>query len=129
MGRHIFYTPELGETICARLMDGESLRAICLSDDMPNRGTVVRWMEGDAEFAAKCARARVLQADLMDDMILDTALACTSETAAADRVKIGAFQWRAARLMPKVYGDKQMHTGPDGGPAVLNFFSGVPRPE
>jgi len=51
-------------------------------------------------------RARVCesQADYMDDLILDTANACTPESSPADRVKIGAYQWRASRLKPKVYG-------------------------
>ena len=54
----------------------------------------------------------------MDDLILETANACTPATAQADRVKISAFQWRAAKLKPKVYGDKAevAMTGLNGGP-------------
>ena len=54
----------------------------------------------------------------MDDYVLETANASTAETAAADRVKISAYQWRAAKLRPKKYGDLQRleHSGPDGGP-------------
>ena len=39
--------------------------------------------------------------------ILAVADACTVETAAADRVKISAYQWRAAKLAPRKYGDRQ----------------------
>jgi hypothetical protein len=79
---------------------------------------VVRWLERYPEFASMYAHGRTLQADLMDDMILDTANACTPATAQADRVKISAFQWRAAKLKPKVYGDKAevALTGANGGP-------------
>lgn len=105
-GRPSLYNDDIAATICERLMDGLSLRTICTADDMPDRSTVLRWMDSDEDFAAKCARARMLQADLMDDMILDTADACTPETAVADRVKIAAYQWRAAKLAPKKYGDK-----------------------
>jgi hypothetical protein len=51
-------------------------------------------------------------------MILETANACTPATAQADRVKISAFQWRAAKLKPKIYGDKAeiAVTGADRGP-------------
>jgi hypothetical protein len=54
----------------------------------------------------------------MDDLIFDTAMACTPETAQADRVKISASQWRASKLAPKVYGDKSevAVTGASGGP-------------
>ena len=49
---------------------------------------------------------------------METANACTPATAQADRVKISAFQWRAAKLKPKVYGDKAevAMTGANGGP-------------
>lgn len=105
-GRPSSYTDDLADAICDRLINGESLRKICADDDMPDRSTVIRWMGIDPDFATKCARARTMQADLMDDLILDTAAACTAATAAADRVKIGAYQWRASRLAPKKYGDK-----------------------
>jgi hypothetical protein len=42
----------------------------------------------------------------MDHLIQATADQCTPETANADRVKISAYQWRAAKLMPKVYGER-----------------------
>jgi hypothetical protein len=118
LGRPSEFTDELADEICELLMDGMSMRKICQSKDMPNRRTIERWMERDSDFAAKCARARVWQADYMDDLILDTAMNCTSETAQADRVKISAFQWRAAKLAPKVYGDKTevAITGSNGGP-------------
>lgn len=112
------YSEEMAAILCERLSLGESLRTICESKGMPDRASIMRWQDDNEQFAAKCARARVLQADFMDDLILDTAKACTSETAAADRVKIGAYQWRAARLQPKKYGDRSVQeiVGKDGGP-------------
>ena len=89
---------------------------ICALEEMPHRVTVIKWMANDDDFATKCARARAYQADLMDDMILDCARECTAETAAADRVRISAYQWRAAKLMPKVYGEKVQHTGAGDAP-------------
>jgi len=109
-GRPSSYTVEVGERICQRIANGEALSHICRDDDMPGRQTVLDWMnavgvEFDA-FRANHARAREAQADVMDELIMEVADACTSETAAADRVKIGAYQWRAARLNSKRYGDK-----------------------
>ena len=111
-------TDELVQDILEQLADGKSLRQICSSPDMPSRHTVMRWQDQNAEFATKCARAREWQADYMDDLVLETANACTPETAQADRVKISAYQWRASKLAPKKYGEKieQTHSGPDGGP-------------
>lgn len=117
-GRPSSYTQETADIICERLMDGESMVDICRDEAMPSRSSVLRWMEANPEFEARCARAREMQADLMDDMILRVANACTPETAQADKVKISAYQWRASKLQPKKYGDKvtNEHTGKDGGP-------------
>lgn len=125
-GRPSSYSDEMAETICDRLIEGLSLRKICEADDMPDRNTVMRWMDANPQFAARCARARELQADYMDDLILDTANASTPETAPADRVKISAYQWRAAKLQPKRYGDKMaLVGGGKGDPPVRLDLSGL----
>jgi hypothetical protein len=82
-GRPSDFTDEIATRICDLLMDGLSMRSICQADDMPHRTTVVRWLERYPEFASMYAHARTLQADLMDDMILETANACTPATAQA----------------------------------------------
>jgi hypothetical protein len=105
-GRPTVFSEELADGICERLMDGESLREICSSAGMPHRATVVRWMESRPAFATRVAHSRDMQADLMDDLVLEVAQKCTSETAAADRVKIAAYQWRASKLAPKKYGNR-----------------------
>ena len=107
-GRPSSYTDAIADEICERLLEGESLRHMCRDDRLPNRSTVLRWLDADVTFAAKYARARELQADYMDDLILETADGCSPETAASDRVKIAAYQWRAAKLKAKVYGDKTL---------------------
>jgi len=116
-GRPSNYTFELGQAICEQIADGDSLRSICNDENMPNRTTVLRWLEANPEFAAIHARAREAQADVMDDKIMSTADACTPEDANAARVKIDAYKWRAARLAPKRYGEqsKLALTGADGG--------------
>ena len=117
-GRPSLYSPKLVEDICDRIADGESLRTICDDETMPDRRTVLRWLDTHPDFAAKYARAREAQGDAMDEKILAVADACTNETAAADRVKILAYQWRAAKLAPKKYGEKVISelSGPNGGP-------------
>ena len=111
---------ELYDSICLRISEGQSLRSICLDEDMPSRSTVLRWLEEDPSFNAKCARARLEQADwLLDDMadIENRTLDGTYEPNVA-KVVLSSKQWRAAKLAPKKYGDKTTieSTGPDGGP-------------
>ena len=54
----------------------------------------------------------------MDQRIMAVADSCTNDTANADRVKIDAYKWRAARLAPKRYGDKLALTGADDAPPI-----------
>jgi hypothetical protein len=134
IGRPSLFTDELADMICDRLMDGRSLRQICTDADMPHRLTIIRWTGENEAFATKCARARAMQADLMDDMILDVANACTNDTALADRVKISAYQWRASKLAPKTYGDKLQHANAAGdGNAEITLktyrWAEDPKPE
>lgn len=66
-----------------------------------------RWLDAYPEFATRWARARELQADAMDDKILAVADATNEINAQSARVKIGAYQWRAEKLKPRVYGNRQ----------------------
>lgn len=129
MGRRSLGTEEMKQTICDQIADGQSLRQICEAEDMPDRRNVLRWLDDDADFAAKYARAREAQADVMDEKILTVAEACTTATAAADRVKIDAYKWRASKLAPKKYGDKVSHEvgGVDGAPIQQQVTTRIER--
>jgi hypothetical protein len=127
-GRPSLLTPELIDSICDELTIGKSMRQICEEEGFPDRRTVLRWLAENQDFASRCARAREMQADLMDDKILEAAESCDEENYQSTKVKISAYQWRASKLAPKKYGERIQaeHTGPDGGP--LQIISSVPRP-
>jgi hypothetical protein len=63
----------------------------------------------------------------MDDLILDTANDCTAETAQADKVKIGAYQWRAGRLKPKVYGTLRDDPKNEERELTIKIAGGLPE--
>ena len=130
MARPTKFTLVLADQICERLADGESLRSICLSDTMPGKATVFRWLRSHEKFRDQYVRAREAQADALFDEILDIAdEECTTvkadkhPRAQADdngmvevvfdnvavqrnRLRIDARKWMAGKLRPKVYGDK-----------------------
>lgn len=113
---------DLKTEICRRLLEGESLRAICMSEGMPSKSTVFLWLADDEDFAARYAVARVAQADGFADEIVaiadtpeigvktTTKPDGTVETVEGDmiehrRLRVDARKWAASKLAPKKYGD------------------------
>jgi hypothetical protein len=58
MGRPSLKSPELVESICERLAQGEPLAAICRDEGMPHPSTVRDWMKADEAVSLAIARAR-----------------------------------------------------------------------
>ncbi|MBL0935522.1 MAG: terminase small subunit protein [Rhizobiaceae bacterium] len=125
MGRPSDYSEALADTICERLTQGESLRAICRDDDMPHAGTVCRWLAKHDDFREQYSHAREAQAELMADELVEIAddgsndwmerkdaegeLIGWRENGEALRrsaLRVDTRKWIASRLLPKKYGDK-----------------------
>ena len=70
-GRPTEYTKEIGETICDRIVDGESLRTICADAGMPDPATVSGWFSSHPKFRYAYELARALQAEGLMDESLD----------------------------------------------------------
>lgn len=104
MGRPSDFTPEMANTICERLADGESLRAICEDDNMPGRSTIRQWLAAHPEFALQYAHAREEQAHAYADMVVEAGTTATD--AGLGRLKMDALKWAASKLNSKAYGDK-----------------------
>jgi hypothetical protein len=102
------YSTEIAETICDRLADGESLRAICADPAMPARATVFRWLARNKEFRRWYAIARECQMEDLVDEILeivdDSSGYVDREHIAHSRLRLAARKMALARLAPKKYG-------------------------
>lgn len=103
--------------VCEMVVEGQTLRQIADHFGV-TCGGVLYWIESKPEYTEQYTRARASAADMFENDIIEAAHAVTPETAAADRVKIDALKWVAARRAPKRYGDKitQEVVGSDGGP-------------
>lgn len=100
------------DVICEQVAEGQTLRQIAAGFGV-SAATILKWVTLDDSASKQYARARELAADLFENEIYDAAMSVGQETAAADRVKIDALKWIAARRAPKRYGDRveQHHTG------------------
>jgi hypothetical protein len=114
-GRPTVYTPELGETICGLLAEGNTLSSICREQpDLPSERTIRRWaLEPEHPFSPQYARAREIGYHKMADDLLD--IADNEETepgkVARDRLRTDKRQWLLSKALPKVYGDKIEFSG------------------
>jgi terminase small subunit-like protein len=116
-GRPSIYSEALAQEICRRIVDGESLRAICADAGMPAKATVMTWLGRRPGFAASYARAREMSADADADDVKDIARRTLEGEVRPDvaRVAIDALKWSAARRAPRKYGDKAASAGGEPG--------------
>jgi hypothetical protein len=152
IGRPSDYTLETATIICNRLADGESLRAICVDDDMPNKSTVFRWLIVNDIFRDQYARAREAQAEHLVDEILeisddgtndwmerrtaslrrapgvDSGWVLNGEHVQRSRLRIDARKWFASKVAPKKYGEKIETTLQGGDKPVAVSISWAATP-
>lgn len=123
------YTKEVGDVICGRLAEGESLLEICRTKGMPPSSTVREWVLDDRGpgFAAQYARARELQAEywadqivaISDDSAADTVargdeVVVNMENVNRSRLRVDSRKWLLSKLRPGTYGDKLQHANAAG---------------
>ena len=116
MARAPEFTQEIADKICQRIASGESLRTICKDAASPSSSVIYQWLRTNAVFAKQYAHAREDQADCLAEEMLDVARTSPerienggvdSGDVAHRRLQIDVLKWRAGKLRPKVYGDKQ----------------------
>ena len=99
---------DIQERVIAEIQTGRSLRQVCKEEGMPDFRTVQRWIVSDGSFAVKYARARMAQADTLFDRMeeVEEQVSAGTMDSHAARVVLDSMRWRAAKLAPKVYGDR-----------------------
>lgn len=119
-GRPSTYNKEIGDLICTRLSNGESLRSICKDEGMPERMVIMGWTDKFEEFKLQYLRARELQAESLVDDILEIADNVSDDDVYTDqgkriahtewiqrsKIKMDARIWLASKILPKRYGNK-----------------------
>ena len=137
-GRPTKYTKELGDYICERLANGESLNAICKGKDMPDERAVRMWaLNPDHPFSPSYVRAREIGYLKMADDLSEIAddgsndwmertgkdgesvgWTLNGEHVQRSRLRVDTRKWLLSKCLPKVFGDRQVNeiSGPDGGP-------------
>lgn len=122
-GRPTKYTDDLGKLICERVATNPiGLEALLkLYDDMPDHTTIKAWRKKHPQFASWYLEAKSFQSQLLVeeiDSMIDGKVLFVVDDKGNERIdppsaslliaKINNRKWTAARLAPKIYGDKQV---------------------
>ena len=126
-GRPTLFNADLADKICTLLSEGSSLLKICKMKGMPVRGTVHRWLLESNEdgtpknqkFRDNYALAQEMRADYAfdeineiadqtPDLIKKTAEKKSGAMANAQRLRVDARKWTAARMFPKKYSERHV---------------------
>lgn len=120
MGRPTIYTEELAERILDLVATNTcGLPALCEKyPELPNQDTINEWRWKKSEFSDRYARAKMFQAELMAEELneitskrsfyIDAEGNQRVDTGftAAQRLIADTVKWQAAKLAPKIYGDR-----------------------
>lgn len=150
-GRPSLYNEDIAAEICARLSEGQSLRTICLDEEMPDASTIFRWLPKHDEFRKQYDAARAAASDAMVEDILEIADDATNDWMkqkqkngeASDgwilngdhvqrsKVRIDTRKWIMSRLAPKKYGDRVTNqlVGENDGPIKTEDTSATQKLE
>jgi hypothetical protein len=109
------------DSICQRVEDGESLRAISLDLGVP-LSSANKWIDIDENRRVHYAQARDSRAEGyfedLDDVSKDATTALTAVEVAGLRLKADNIKWKLARMNAKKYGDKVSVGGADDLPPI-----------
>jgi hypothetical protein len=140
MGRPSDFTPELVDEIVEWIAEGKTLREFCRQEGKPHYSTVYDWIEKDAEFSQRFARARSIGEDVIAMECLEIAddgtndwetrisakgeeyQAHNPEVVNRSRLRVDTRLKLLAKWNPKKYGDKLVHQGDDQQPLVVRHI-------
>lgn len=143
------YSEETAEAICARMAEGESLRAICRDEAMPSYRTAFNWIATNKDFRQRYELAMQIRSQAIFEDLLDIAddgrndwmekrssvgqligWAENGEAARRSAIRIDARKWVLARMAPKKYGER-LDLSHSGGVMVENEpdLSGLSKDE
>lgn len=111
---------DIFNSICKRIEEGESLRAVLKDEEMPSSRTFYKWLDEDElkvkQYARACEkRSDVIFEDLINiadntgkDLIVlpDGREVVDNAVIARDRLRVDTRKWMLAKMNPKKYGDK-----------------------
>jgi hypothetical protein len=142
------YDEAIADAVCdAIASSSKGLAAIIKDLDLAVYPSLIyKWIQQNEAFRERYARAKADQARVMADEIQEIADTPQEGEVVTDSAKDGVTirrgdmlehrklriesrKWLAAKLLPKVYGDRTVLAGDKDAPLGLTIVTSVPRPE
>ncbi len=92
------------EDILFRMMNGESITAICKEETQPHYSVFMKWVQSDQDLFDSYARARAMQSDYFFDQMVE--IADSDPDLQRAKLRIDARQWHVGKISPKKYGNR-----------------------
>lgn len=138
MSTAIQFNPDIADQVCSAIATQSKGLATIIQELGLNISPALfyKWIQQDASLRERYARAKADQAQVLADEIMQIADSTQEgaiiteksdgsvETKRSDmlehrKLRIESRKWLAAKLLPKVYGDKLEHTGEIGLKTVI----------
>lgn len=124
-----FYSQAVAERILVELMMGATLTEVCNDPRNPSKRTICKWLASPdrADFRELYYEARRIGAEMRVDEIVEIAdntsgdyrvayhkdgtpyVEVDNEHIQRSRVRIDVRKWLAAKLIPRIYGERAVH--------------------
>lgn len=115
------YSEAIAAEICSRITQGQSLRTIGASDDMPGTSTIMKWLAQFPSFVELYMRARDMRSharfESIDQVMQDLREGVIDANMA--RVMVDTIKWQCGKECAKRYGERLELAGDATAPLAV----------
>jgi hypothetical protein len=123
------YSEEIAIAICAKITEGETMKAICSDDHFPPYYVINYWKGRYPEFRKMMEEAKRARAEIYHDEIVEVAETVDEDNSKSAKVKIDAYKHLAAVNNPEEYGPRTKISGDLNAPLSFVISTGIDRSE
>lgn len=129
----IKFNPLIGDIVCSKVANGNSVTKVCREDGMPTYGTVCRWRRESPEFDKALDQALQDKADFLTDEALEVAKDLVDNDrkkmvdVAATTLLTDQYWKKATADKPRKYSPKLTHSGDPDNPISIVIETGIRR--
>ena len=120
------YSPIWADIICDMISQGKTLKYISSLAGMPPTTVIARWRKQHPEFGEAYESARAARAEILHDVIYETANEVASpDEVAGEKLRFEKMKYLASVNDPDRFGNRIKHSGDDKRPLKFVIDTGI----